>query len=298
MQRYTDAHHNGYGWDFNGAANLPELQQRLRGSFMVRRLKSEVLTELPPKRRQVIILPPNGASEAIAAEMEVFARYRQTIDAAEKAAAAARAAGDKDGYRAAIRQLHAAHQIAFERMSKVRHDTAVAKIPHVIEHLNDCLENEDKVIVFVHHHDIGHALQDAFPGAAVITGETKPALRDAEARKFQTDPNCHLFIGSIQAAGLGITLTAAQLVVFAELDWVPGNLSQAEDRPHRIGQLGSVLVQHLVFDRSVDSIMALRVIEKQEISETALDRRTDRSRPLCRGYHPRAGIDSIDRHPH
>lgn len=64
-------------------------------------------------------------------------------------------------------------------------------------------------------------------------------------------------------------------MVFAELDWVPGNVSQAEDRLHRIGQRGSVLVQHLVFDDSVDSIMVNTIIEKQEVIEKALDRRTE-----------------------
>jgi SWI/SNF-related matrix-associated actin-dependent regulator 1 of chromatin subfamily A len=275
MKRYTEAHHNGYGWDFNGASNLGELQQRLRSKFMVRRLKSEVMTEMPAKRRQVIILPPSTHSgTAIAAELSVYKRYRDTIEAAEEAAREARAQGDKDGYNASIRKLHGANKIAFEEMSQVRHDTAVAKIPNVIEHLKECLEAEDKVVVFVHHHDVGHALLAEFPTAAVVTGETPPNARSQQVDKFQHDPNCHLFIGSIHAAGLGLTLTAAQLVIFAELDWVPGTISQCEDRLHRIGQQGSVLVQHLVFDGSVDSIMAHTIVEKQEVIERALDART------------------------
>jgi SNF2 family DNA or RNA helicase len=145
----------------------------------------------------------------------------------------------------------------------------------VIKHLKECLEAEEKVVVFAHHHDLVHALQREFPTAAVVTGETPVGSRSLEVDKFQFDPNCHLFIGSIHAAGVGLTLTAAQLVVFAELDWVPGNVSQAEDRLHRIGQRGSVLVQHLVFDDSVDSIMVHTIIEKQEVIEKALDRRTE-----------------------
>jgi SNF2 family DNA or RNA helicase len=273
MTRYTNASRNEYGWDFSGASNLEELQQRMRAKFMVRRLKSEVLTELPAKRRQVILLPPNGASSVVAREREAFERYRAALAQAEKAAQEARARGDKDGYQAAIRKLHNSYQFAFEEMAKVRHETAVAKIPHVIEHLNECLEAEDKVVVFVHHHDLAHALKAAFPDAAVVTGETKQGHRMLEVDKFQNDPRCRLFIGSIHAAGVGITLTAAQLVVFAELDWVPGNISQSEDRLHRIGQLGSVLVQHLVFNDSVDSIMANVIIEKQEVIEKALDQR-------------------------
>jgi len=275
MQRYTDAHHNGYGWDFNGSANLEELQQRLRAKFMVRRLKMDVLRELPAKRRQVVLVPPtNGAISVVRDEMEAFRRHQEAMQRAENAAAAARARGDRDGYAHYIRALHSATRIAFEQMSRMRHATAVAKIPAVIEHLEDVLEGEDKVVVMVHHHDVAHAIKDAFPHAAVITGETKQVDRMTEVDRFQNDPSCKLFIGSIHAAGVGITLTAAQLVVFAELDWVPGNISQAEDRLHRIGQEGSVLVQHLVFDDSVDSIMAQTIIEKQEVIEQALDSRT------------------------
>jgi SWI/SNF-related matrix-associated actin-dependent regulator 1 of chromatin subfamily A len=112
MKRYTNATHNGYGWDFTGASNLDELQQRLRAKFMVRRLKSEVLTDLPAKRRQVIVLPPNGAGHAIADEMRLFGNYRATLAAAEKAAAEARARGDRDGYLAAIRKLNSTKAIA------------------------------------------------------------------------------------------------------------------------------------------------------------------------------------------
>ena len=136
-------------------------------------------------------------------------------------------------------------------MSKVRHDTAVAKIEAVIEHLEEVLETQDKVVVFCHHHDVAYALHDHFGSkAAFVTGEVEPAKRMAQVDRFQDYPTCKLFIGGIQAAGVGLTLTAAQHVVFAELDWVPGNVMQAEDRLHRIGQRGLVLVQHLVFDDS------------------------------------------------
>jgi hypothetical protein len=80
-----------------------------------------------------------------------------------------------------------------------------------------------------------------------------------------------VFIGSIQAAGVGLTLTAASTIVFAELDWVPGNVTQAEDRIHRIGQTDSVLVQHVVLDGSLDTRMVQVLLAKQAISDAALD---------------------------
>jgi len=79
-------------------------------------------------------------------------------------------------------------------------------------------------------------------------------------------------VTGIQAMGVGHTMTASSTVVFAELDWVPGNLTQAEDRCHRIGQRDSVLVQHLVLEGSLDAHMAGILVEKQEVLDKGLDR--------------------------
>jgi SWI/SNF-related matrix-associated actin-dependent regulator 1 of chromatin subfamily A len=274
MFRYTNATNSGYGWDFNGAANLEELQTRMRAKFMVRRKKADVLTELPAKRRMIINLSANGAASVVRAENEAHTRHEVALRDARHMLAAAKMRGDKAEYEAAVRKLRQAQGVAFEEMSRCRHDTAVAKIPHLIEHLRDCLETGDKVVCFVHHHDVVKALREAFPGAAVVTGETAMAKRQGEVDRFQNDPNCLLFIGSITAAGVGITLTAASHVVFGELDWTPGNVSQAEDRCHRIGQRDSVLVQHLVFDSSVDARMATLIVEKQAVIDATLDNPT------------------------
>src|SRR5271157_877589 len=263
--RYCDAQRNSYGWDFSGASNLEELQTGLRSRCMIRRLKADVLKELPPKRRQIIMVPSNGATATVERERTMFQR-------AEDAARKAREHGE-DEYAAAMRML-GGRSTSFEEMSELRHATAVAKIPHIIEHVKDCLDNTDKLVVFVHHHDVAHALKDAFPDAAMVTGEVAPDVRTAQVDRFQHDPNCRVFIGSIMAAGVGLTLTAAQLAVFAELDWAPGNISEAEDRLHRIGQIGSVLIQHLVFVDSVDSYMANLVVAKQETITAGLDART------------------------
>jgi len=130
----------------------------------------------------------------------------------------------------------------------------------------------DNLVIFAHHHNVIDALVDHFGSQAVVLdGRTPNESRQQAVDRFQTDPTIKVFIGGIKAAGIGITLTAATHVVFAELDWVPANISQAEDRCHRIGQAGNVVVQHLVMDGSLDARLAKVLVWKQKIIEQALD---------------------------
>jgi SWI/SNF-related matrix-associated actin-dependent regulator 1 of chromatin subfamily A len=238
---------------------------------MVRRLKKDVLLDLPAKRRQIIDLPANGAETAVQAEKAAFRAHEEKINALKKLAREAKKTGLAE-YKAAVQALRDGRAVAFGEISKYRHETAIAKIPAVIEHVTEMLESVEKIIVFAHHHDVIDALMAAFGAQAVhLTGQDSQESRQAAVDRFQADPSCHIFVGSITAAGVGITLTAASTVIFAELDWVPGNLSQAEDRAHRIGQTDSVLVQHLVLDGSLDANMARTLVRKQEIISSALD---------------------------
>ena len=272
VTRFCNGHQNRYGWDVSGASNLDELQDILRSKIMVRRLKKDVLVDLPAKRRQVIELPPNGAVKAIRAEQKAQEKHLKKIEKLRIAAELAKASDNETNYQATVARLSAAQQIEFEEMSKIRHQTALAKVPQVIEHVREAIDSSGKVVLFAHHKDVISAIQTEFDNPAILVGDTSMAGRQAAIDRFQADENCKLFIGSIQAAGVGITLTASSHVIFAELDWVPGNLSQAEDRCHRIGQENFVLVQHLVLNGSIDATMAKRIIEKQEIIDSALDK--------------------------
>lgn len=270
--RYCERHQNRYGWDMKGASNLNELQEKLRASFLIRRLKSEVMTELPPKRRQIVPLDPEGHEDVIRAERDAYDRHAEETQDLRLQVEMAKASEDAGEYERAVEALSKANRTAFAEMAVLRHETARAKAPHVIEHIQECLEEEDKIVVFAHHLDVIAQIKGAFPGKAVsLTGEMKIEDRQRAVDRFQQDPSCQVFIGSIKAAGLGITLTAASHVVFAELDWVPAAVSQAEDRLHRISQKGSVLVQHLIFDGSLDADMAKTLVAKQAIIDQALD---------------------------
>jgi SWI/SNF-related matrix-associated actin-dependent regulator 1 of chromatin subfamily A len=274
-KRYANAHQTRFGWDFSGASNLEELQERLRATCLVRRLKRDVLKELPPKTRQVIVLAANGLEKIVEKESKAWSKYESAIAELKAKAELADASGNELAYRAAIEDLMSANRVAFEEISKVRHEVSVAKIPYVLEHLENMIDENPgkKVIVFAHHLDVLDAIYEAFKDRAVIIkGDTGMQERDDAVRRFQ-DPNSgvQMFVGSLKAAGVGLTLTAADKVVFAELDWVPANVSQAEDRAHRIGQEGNVLIQHLVLDGSLDAQMARTIVEKQNVADRALD---------------------------
>jgi SWI/SNF-related matrix-associated actin-dependent regulator 1 of chromatin subfamily A len=224
----------------------------MRTKFMVRRLKADVLTELPAKRRQIIPLEPKGISSIIKSEQSLLSRL---------------------GFEEAARRLEEGDKLLFDEMAKGRHDLGMAKVPLALDHIKDTLESVGKVVIFAHHQDVIAALREGLLeyGCAVITGQTSGADRQAEVDRFQNDPGCRVFIGNIKAAGVGITLTAASTVVFVESDWTPGWMAQAEDRCHRIGQSESVLIQYLVFDGSMDALLCSMLVTKAAVANRALD---------------------------
>jgi hypothetical protein len=238
---------------------------------MVRRLKKDVLTELPPKVRQIVEVPANGCTGAIEKEKATWAGIRERLADLRLAVELAKAKSEEE-YLDAVNQLREGAQAAFEEFSQVRLETAMAKVPFVVDFLKEILESENKVVVFAHHHAVVDAIRSEFPdNSVVLTGRESQSIRQEAVDRFQADPGVNVFIGSITAAGVGITLTAASHVVFAELDWVPGNMSQAEDRCHRIGQMDSVFVQHVVLEDSIDARMARTLVSKQVVIDAAMD---------------------------
>ena len=275
--RYCAAYRTDYGIDTTGSSNLVELQDVLRSQVMVRRLKADVLTELPPKRYSVVQIEADTAElrRAIAAEQKAQSAGEASEAKLQAKVTAARAGGDDAALKAAVSALRACKLSNIAEVSRLRHDTAVAKIPQVIEHITAFLDGSDEsILVMAHHRDVidGIVLGLASAGhdAAVITGETSAADRIAAEEDIQNRRK-RVFVGSMHACGVAITLHAASTVTFAEQDWTPGIMSQAADRAHRIGQVNSVLVQHLVVDGSVDVTMAQLVASKGGVIDAALD---------------------------
>lgn len=272
-KRYCGAYKGQWGVELGGATNIEELYEKLRLTCMVRRLKKDVLKELPSKVRQVIELPANGCSSIIRKENQLMEARRSSLDALHVAVELAKASNDESYYEEAVRQLKEAYKVSFTEMAKIRKEVAVSKIPYVINHIEDSIEDGEKIIVFAHHREVCDSIYNQFKDKAVIlTGSTKNEDRQKAVDRFQSDPEVKVFVGSLHAAGTGITLTASSRVLFAELDWTPAIMQQAEDRAHRIGQEDNVLIQYLVLEGSLDSKIANDIANKLAVIEKALDK--------------------------
>ncbi len=241
--------------------NLEQLRRQLT-AFMIRRPKS--VLNLPPKTREILEVDVEDSefwSNLDRLSKSLRCLQRQLMELVDLPAT--------EATRAAIRELEAKINAL---TSLVRHQVGVNKLPAVIEYLKGSV---GKTLVFAHHHDVIDKLMEALADQWVSGFTGSSSLRDREraAVKFQTDPNCQFFIGNIEAAGQGITLTAARHVVFAEPDWRGTYLEQAEDRAHRIGQAHPVLVTYLLLklnEWSTDSWMNSKIRGKQAAIDAVL----------------------------
>ena len=260
--RYCNGHEGEFGWNFNGSSNLEELNERLTNSIMIRRRKEEVLADLPPKIRQTVIIDPSSDA------MWQAVREEQGVQSALEKALASGKLRNKD-------HKGKERQYLLQEISRVRRETAIAKVPAVVEHMDTVMDQTSQAIIFAHHHDVIESLRyylDPKYGCAVATGQENDRQKKAAADLFRSGKK-RIFLGSMFAVGEAITLTCANHVVFAELDWSPGIMAQAEDRAHRVGQDDKVLVQHVVLNGSMDAKLAKVMVRKQGIIERAIDGR-------------------------
>jgi SWI/SNF-related matrix-associated actin-dependent regulator 1 of chromatin subfamily A len=264
--RYCGAYRGTWGWVMDGATHLDELREELKG-VMIRRLKEDVMQDLPAKRKAVIELPNEGISKEL---------WKELYDANQKVKAIESTwAGD-------IVKMEDKIRVAWDEMAELRHKVGLAKVGMAVELITDAVEAGEKVVVFAHHREVIDCLRSylAKYNAVVVHGGVSLANRQLAVDLFQAEDTCRVFIGQIQAAGVGITLTASSHVVFVEMDWTPGIMVQAEDRCHRIGQKESVLVQYLALQGSLDARMAKTLLRKQKIVDQVLKSTTEERKEI------------------
>ncbi|MBN3295212.1 SMAL1 protein, partial [Amia calva] len=262
-----------WGWDYSGSSNLGELKLLLEESLMLRRLKSDVLSQLPAKQRKVVTVTTDG------------------INARAKAALSAAAQEMTKGHRNKVKEK--------EALLVFYNHTAEAKLRAIMEYIMDLLESgREKFLVFAHHRlvldNISKELGQKGVGYIRIDGSTSSADRQALCQQFQVSEKSCVAVLSITAANMGLTMSSADLVVFAELFWNPGVLIQAEDRVHRIGQTSSVNIHYLVAKGTADDYLwpmiqlKMKVLERAGLSEANLSEKAESA-----SFYSRVGGTSI-----
>ena len=248
-KRYCNAHQTRFGWDFSGSSNLPELHERIK-PWVLRRTKDQVLKELPGKRRVDIVL-------------ELSKKDRREYD------------NRVEYWANRIRTRSMENGDHLVMIGELRQLAAKAKLQGSINWIGDFVETGEKLIVFAVHKATIKAIQESLEKLDVryvtITGETSQTKRQEAVDAFQNDPGVQVFIGNIQAAGEGITLTAASNEVFVEFGWKPGEHAQAEDRANRIGQDSLVTCWYMVAEKTIDERLFGIIDGKRRVVETIME---------------------------
>ncbi|XP_068735880.1 uncharacterized protein [Montipora capricornis] len=267
VKRYCDAHSVCYRgerrFDTTGASNLEELYNLLKRHVMIRRLKKEVLTQLPPKRRQRVVFDISESSSKDKKELQ------QVMEKFRKCAAVLRGDADDPSIQSPIFEMRKLSILVYKY-------TGIVKIGPVLKYIEDLAQGmEGKFIVFFRHRVVRQAIVEKLVKLKLkhicIAGDVPSAIRGDLVHSFQTDPQVRIAALSIEAASFGLTLTAAHHVVFAELHHTPGVIIQAEDRAHRIGQTLPVNVHYLIARSTVDEILWNMIRRKIHVTSTTLD---------------------------
>lgn len=230
-------------WDTKGSSNLEELRESVK-DVMLRRRKEEVL-DLPEKIIQPIYLPLSHKDlyQQIVGEYQDWAEHQQNFNLA----------------------MHLAQLV------KLRQFLAMSKIESTIEIVENAIEEDKKVIIFTNFTEPLLQLQNHFGKKCVIHhGPMTKQKREESVERFQNDDTVKVFIGNIISAGVGINLTAAELVVFNDLSWLPADHLQSQDRAHRIGQKNTVNVYYNIIDETLDLYLFEGLMKKMKVIDQVM----------------------------
>ena len=261
-KRYCDGKMTDFGYDERGHSCDEELHWLLKKVYMVRRLKRDVL-HLPKKTRQKVVLAVDDCASTRLLQ-EGFKRWKainqslvHTTDSAIKQ-----------------RKNHERKRL----VSEMFRQTAKAKTKAMQAWLKDFIDSDHTFLFFAYHMDTLDAMESICSGKEYIRidGKTNADKRQEYVQKFQNG-GAKIALLSIMAAGTGLTLTAAQTVVFGELYWVPGVMLQCEDRVHRISQQKPVTIYHLLGKNTLDDHIYKQLIVKLKTLDTLVDQRGDRT---------------------
>lgn len=231
-------------WNVTGASNLEELRDRTAG-LTLRRLKENVL-DLPDK----IITPIYLRLKSKMYE-EIMGEYYDWYDKNPEESKSL--------------------TVQFTKLTKIRQVIADEKISQTIELAENILEQGKKVIIFCNFTDSLEKITEHFGKMAVkLNGSMSKVEKQYSVDQFQENEKIKVFVGNIKAASVGITLTAAEAVIFNDLSFLPSDHAQAEDRSYRYGQKCNVLVYYPIFENTIEGIIYDILNNKKQVIATVM----------------------------
>jgi SWI/SNF-related matrix-associated actin-dependent regulator of chromatin subfamily A-like protein 1 len=253
--KYCQPRHTPWGWKYDGAANLKQLRGILTSKVMIRRLKKDVLTELPDKVRRfaIVNLSTKGRKEYDKASYDFLSWLRKISPTKAKKAKKSEAL-TKIGYLLRL--------------------TAKLKLEWTEKWIKEFFESHPakKLVAMTMNTFVIDHLKARFKSkAVVIDGRIKGRHRTETVRKFQNNRQVSLLLGNWKAAGVGITLTASHNIVALDFPWTPGDLIQGEDRVHRIGQKHNVTVHYLATLNTIEERLINILQRKSKILDAILN---------------------------
>jgi hypothetical protein len=260
IARYCGGVRGPFGFTTDGASNLQELREKIKSVFL-RRLKIEVLTELPPKSRTVIPIDLKNQREYKKIVEHYFnGKYHASIDVTSE--------NFNENPESAM---------ALVEMSVIRKFLALEKIKDgtTFELIDNSLEKVNKIVIFTNYSEVVDLLVEQYKfKILVIDGRIKQNKQDI-AQEFQTNPEKQIIVCNYVAGSVGLDLFAAEIEIMNDLPWNPDTLLQAEDRIYRIGTINAVNILYPTYVNTYDEIMLQVINEKLAIIEQIIDGKLD-----------------------
>ncbi len=230
-------------WNTGGATNLDELRERTK-NIVLRRMKTDIL-DLPDKIITPIFL--DLKSTFYDEELEDFMRITNENKNKESLS------------------------ITINRLMKVRQVIAYEKVEHTSEIIDRCLDQDKKIIVFTNFTMTLDMLHEKYKkNSVILDGRMSKEKRQQSVDRFQNEDKIKIFFSNIIAGGVGITLTAAEVVIMNDLSFVPAHHSQAEDRAFRYGQKKNVIVYYPIFENTIEKIVYNILNKKKNIIDQVM----------------------------
>ena len=244
--KYCAGFQDNFGWDYSGSSNLDELYSRISPYFL-RRLKSDVLAFLPPKTYThfLLELSPEEYREYAAIEKKVVSETEE-------------GAPDADH---------------LSRIQKLKMFTSQVKANRGLEIIQNIIDGGEKIVVFAEYISTVEKIAAHFGEQAVVfTGKKNMSEKQEAVDKFMNDDSVKVFVGSIGAAGVGITLTISSTALFIDQPWTPADREQAEDRIHRASTTADkVQIIRMICEETIDEDIIALLNAKEKVTSQVLD---------------------------